>query len=298
MVNYKTWMKEVNDDTSIGKLSIPGTHNSAACHTALPSVQCQGESVTDQLKHGVRFLDIRCGKLFLKEGDEAKDLQVIHGKFPVKIPFPEKLTDVLEEVYDFVGDNDSETVIVSLKQEGTDDWNNDDDEFANCIWDRYINKNKDKWYLENNIPRLQDARGKVILFRRFGLKNQDKENSFGFDAHTWKYNTTNDDRGTFAVQDFCELEDASAIEKKVDYVADFAKNAIEYNSSNSDPKLFVNFGSGANFFNTECWPEKVAIKMSDGHIDKHFGKGNGVIVLDYVERDDWKLVKKLIDHNF
>lgn len=92
MVDYKRWMKELNDDTKISKLAIPGTHNSAACHTALPSVQCQGKSVTDQLNHGVRFLDIRVSKLFMKEGDEAKDLQVIHGKFPVKIPFPLKLT--------------------------------------------------------------------------------------------------------------------------------------------------------------------------------------------------------------
>ena len=80
-------------------MSIPGTHNSAACHVALPSVQCQGATVTEQLEHGVRFLDVRVGKLFL--GNDVKDLQVIHGKFPVKIPFPLKLTDTLNEVYQF-----------------------------------------------------------------------------------------------------------------------------------------------------------------------------------------------------
>ena len=83
MVDYKTWLKDIDNNTRISKLSIPGTHNSAACHTALPSVQCQGASVTEQLEHGVRFLDIRVGKLFV--GNDVKDLQVIHGKFPVKI---------------------------------------------------------------------------------------------------------------------------------------------------------------------------------------------------------------------
>ena len=174
MVNYKTWMKDIDDNVSLGKLAIPGTHNSAACHTALPSVQCQGESVTDQLEHGVRFLDIRVAKKFLSEGEAAKDLQVIHGKFPVKIPFPLMFLDVLDEVYDFLAKNKSETVFVSLKQEGQDTWDNDKDEFGNCIWDRYVNKNKDKWYLNNNIPRLGDARGKVILFRRFGVRNEDR----------------------------------------------------------------------------------------------------------------------------
>lgn len=291
-------MKDVDDNVNIGKLTIPGTHNSAACHTALPSVQCQGKSVSDQLNHGVRFLDIRCGKLFLKEGDAAKDLQVIHGKFPVKIPFPEKLTDTLDEVYDFLKHNRSETVIVSLKQEGTDDWNNDQDEFGNCIWDRYVNKNKDAWYLGTNLPNLGDVRGKVILFRRFGVRNQDRANEFGFDAASWQYNTTNDDHGSFAVQDFCEINEPEDISKKADYVKDFLKNTISYNESNGNPKLFVNFGSGANFFNTSCWPEKVADKMLHSKIDNDFKKGSGVVVLDYIEKEDWKLAKELVDQNF
>lgn len=291
-------MNDVDDDTNIARLSIPGTHNSAACHTALPSVQCQGGSVTDQLENGVRFLDIRCGKLFLTEGEEAKDLQVIHGKFPVKLPFPEKVSSVLDEVYEFLHNNSSETVIVSLKQEGTDDWDNDNDEFANCIWDRYIDECKDNWYLNNDLPKLGDARGKAILFRRFGVKDEDKADNFGFDAHYWKYNTTNDDRGIFAVQDFCEIEDVSAIDNKIEYVSSFVKHAIEYNLTDSDPKLFINFGSGSNFFNTDCWPQSIAQKMVDAGIHENFGKANGVVVLDYVENDDWKIVKQLVDQNF
>lgn len=56
MVNYKEWMREISDDASVASLSLPGIHNSAACHTALPSVQCQDASVSEQLEHGVRFL--------------------------------------------------------------------------------------------------------------------------------------------------------------------------------------------------------------------------------------------------
>ena len=82
MVDYKTWLKDIDDNKKISQLSIPGTHNSAACHVALPSVQCQGATVTEQLEHGVRFLDVRVGKLFL--GNDVKDLQVIHGKFLLK----------------------------------------------------------------------------------------------------------------------------------------------------------------------------------------------------------------------
>ncbi|KGR14850.1 hypothetical protein MEM_01676, partial [Candida albicans L26] len=31
MVDYKTWLKDIDNNTRISKLSIPGTHNSAAC---------------------------------------------------------------------------------------------------------------------------------------------------------------------------------------------------------------------------------------------------------------------------
>lgn len=66
MVNYNSWMKGIGDDTYLSKLSIPGTHNSAAYHKlAPPSVQCQGENISEQLRHGVRFLDIRLSTNFL-----------------------------------------------------------------------------------------------------------------------------------------------------------------------------------------------------------------------------------------
>lgn len=298
MVDYKHWLKDIDDNTKISTLAIPGTHNSAACHTALPSVQCQGASVTDQLEHGVRFLDIRVGKYPLKSGDEANELTVVHGKFPVRIPFPLKLTSALDEVYDFLDKNKSETVIVSIKQEGTGEWDNNNDEFGNLIWDRYVNPKKDKWFLGTDLPKLGDARGKAVLFRRFGVNNEDRRNQFGFDAHVWKYNTIEDDRGTFCVQDFCEIEKADDVNKKVDYVKKLAKKAADYNSSNNDNKLFVNFTSGSNFFDHDCWPQQVAKAMSDHKLQDSFAKGSGVIVLDYVESDNWKMAKELIDKNF
>lgn len=298
MVNYMNWLGQLDDNTVLGSLAIPGTHNSAACHTALPSVQCQGASLTDQLENGVRFLDIRVGKYPLKSGEDANDLTVVHGNFPVRIPFPKKFQDALDEIYDFVDSNKSETVIVSIKQEGTGEWDNDHDEFANVIWNNYVDKNKDKWYLGTNLPRLGDARGKIVLFRRFGVKNDDLRNKFGFDAASWKYNCTEDDRGSFCVQDFCEIENAEAIPQKVEYVKNLAKKAHEHNSTQSDGKLFVNFTSGSNFFDPNCWPQPISKAMVEHKLQDSFDKGSGIIVLDYIDADDFKLSKQLIDKNF
>ncbi|KAK6464476.1 PLC-like phosphodiesterase [Scheffersomyces coipomensis] len=296
MVDYKTWLKDVSDDTKLSKLSIPGTHNAAASHTALPSVQCQGASITKQLENGVRFLDIRAGRQLIGDKKNAL-LQVIHGQFPVRIPFPLQLADALDEVYKFVQNNPSETVIVSLKQEGSNDWDNPNDEFPNFIWDHYVNPNKDKWYLGTDIPSVGEARGKVCLFRRFGVNNQDRRNEFGFEASSWTYNTTDDDRGAFVVQDFCEVNKEDDIPTKIQYVKDLASKAKDYTSGN-DNKLFVNFTSASNFFDHACWPQQISSAMIKGNIEETFTKGVGIIVLDYVEADDFKLSKKLVDTNF
>lgn len=34
------WQKDIKDDVLVSQLSLPGTHNSAASFTALPSVKC------------------------------------------------------------------------------------------------------------------------------------------------------------------------------------------------------------------------------------------------------------------
>lgn len=300
MVNYTEWLGEQNGDVLLSSLSIPGTHNSAASHTALPSVQCQGESVTKQLERGVRFLDLRVSKNILKSDEnDQKDLVIIHGKFPVKLMGNVYLKDVLQDVYKFLENHRSETVLVSIKQEGNGSWDNDNDEFGNLIWDKYINPNKDRWYLKTNIPRVREAQGKAIIFRRFGVKNEDRKREFGIDAAWWSYNCTNDDRGSFQVQDWCEISSVDDISKKAQYIKDLSKTASDYNSTNSnDPKLFINFCSGSNFFDPNCWPSKIAEGLNKNNIAESFGKGNGIIVLDYAESDDWKLVKDLINKNF
>ncbi|KAG7698184.1 hypothetical protein KL915_001901 [Ogataea haglerorum] len=301
MVDYANWLKSVSDDTNIGRLSIPGTHNSAACHTALPSVQCQGASVTKQLENGVRFLDVRLSRNFItthSDGKHRNDLIVIHGKFPVKLLGSVKFSKVLGEVYKFLDDHPSEFVILSLKQEGTGSWDNQNDEFANVINDRFISRNKDKWYLRTELPVLRDCRGKVVLFRRFGVQSREKQERLGIPAASWSYNTTDDDRGCIRVQDFCEIKSEQDIPKKAEYVKNMINTAKSYNSSNSDPKLFLNFCSGSNFFDHDCWPRKVTERLMVANIDECYGKGCGTVILDFSEKNDWKLVRKLVAQNF
>ncbi|CAN6664150.1 hypothetical protein TRVA0_035S01442 [Trichomonascus vanleenenianus] len=295
------WMKKVDDNTLLSKLTLPGTHNSAASHLSFPSVQCQGASVTDQLEHGVRFLDVRCATPFWQGcglGDGPQDLQVIHGAFPVRIPFPIKLHNVLADVYAFLEKHKSETVVVSLKAEGTHKW--EGDEFADIIWNKYVKPNESRWYLDNKIPRLNEARGRVILFRRFGCKDEQKADHYGINAQWWNYNCDQDDRGAFCVQDWCEVMEPNDITKKVGYINDHIKRATEYNSTaqaDQSAKLYVNFCSGSNFWNPKCWPRGVSKGVFTG-VSGKIGTGAGVIIIDYAEENQWGLVREMVQFNF
>ncbi|SCU80858.1 LAFA_0C01486g1_1 [Lachancea sp. 'fantastica'] len=298
MAEYHNWMERQDDNVAISKLSIPGTHNSAACHIALPSVKCQDHSVKTQLQNGVRFFDFRLGKLFFKDSEQGdyqgKDLQVIHGKFPVRIPAPLKFSSVLGDIYAFLDANPTETCIVSIKQEGEPF-----DGFDKYVWEHYIENSQDRWYLGCNVPNLGEVRRKIVLFRRFGVSDELQGRDFGIEAPWWSYCTPNEDRGTFQVQDFCELKHAENISEKKNYVKQFLRTAIEHNStSERDPKLFINFCSGSNLYDTDCWPEKVADEMFRSDLASDIGRGCGIMILDYAGKDGYCLVKKIVDTNF
>lgn len=69
-------------------------------------------------------------------------------------------------------------------------------------------------------------------------------------------------------------------------------------SPNSPPKLFINFCSGANYFQRSFWPSKVDKAIRKFNIDEHYTKNCGILILDFADRDGWKLVKKLVHVNF
>lgn len=262
--------------------------------------------MTDQLRHGVRFFDFRVAKPFLTNcgnafGSSPDDLQVVHGSFPVRLPFPVKLEDELNEIYAFLQQHPTETAIVSIKMEGdTSVWQGDD--FPNLIWNRYVGPSQDRWFLENRIPQMGEARGRAILFRRFGLKENAIRNdsNFGFEAAWWKYNTPEDDRGRFVVQDWNEVNSPEDIQKKVHYINAQVERAVSYNATaestqGDTAKFYVNFCSGSNFWDPRCWPKGVA-KGVNANIEAN-SNGMGFIIIDYAETRDWEIPRKLVAHS-
>ncbi|KAK8156330.1 phosphatidylinositol phospholipase C [Phyllosticta citrichinensis] len=315
------WMKELKDSTPLSGISIPGTHNSPTYHRALPSVRCQAVSPREQLDNGVRFFDIRVQPKY--PNDPKKDtLILVHGVFPISLTGSKTFRSLVTDAEAFLQQNPSETVIISLKREGTGPAT--DAQLSTIVHDHYANPEKNKnWYTEPRVPSLGEVRGKIVLVRRFGLDERvraDHEGGWGLDAENWADNTADDTHGAVRVQDFYEVLEPTLIEKKSTYALEHLARAAECvvpipgvttDVANPLPPgpLFLNFLSASNFFKIACWPEKVAAKLNPAVVEylctQHHaaetqnGDGStGVVVCDWVGGSQgWDLVKCIVGMN-
>lgn len=161
------WMTSLPDSAPLSALPIPGTHNSAALHEPVRSTAaCQDLTVPAQLDAGVRFLDIRC-----RHVDDG--LAIHHGIISQKTTFDAVVRDVLA----FLDRHPGETVILSIQE--TTGAERNTRSFPATV-DAHIAEHADRWLTGSAIPALGEARGKIVLFRRY------EGSSRGIDATGWE----------------------------------------------------------------------------------------------------------------
>ncbi|KAL9090885.1 MAG: hypothetical protein Q9165_005093 [Trypethelium subeluteriae] len=242
--SLESWMKELHDATPLSGLSLPGTHNSHTYFRALPSVRCQSVSLLDQLENGIRFLDIRLQPE--RPHDSTHDgLLLVHGLFPVSLTGPKYFRPLLTTLLAFLDAHPSESVIISLKREGSGSAT--DHQFHRILHDHYIQQDPTRWYTAPVIPSLGAVRGKLVLLRRFDLdpstssspplshssspsssfsSSHDAPNHssnpnpttsssspstspppppFGLPTPHWPYNTPHHTTPLLSVQDYCDI---------------------------------------------------------------------------------------------
>lgn len=223
-VQMNSWMAGLQDNISISKISIPGTHDSGARIDApviSGTAKTQDLSIAEQLNAGVRFLDIRCRHI-------DNSFTIHHGAIYQNLNFD----DVLNACYAFLESHPSETIIMSVKEEH--DASNTTRSFESTF-DSYVQKNPSKWNLGTNIPTLGEVRGKIRLLRRFPTQA-----AKGINATSWADNTTfeiNNPGAQLKVQDYYKVTNNDDKWNGISTLFNDAKN------SNSD-RLFINFTSG------------------------------------------------------
>ncbi|KAL8794511.1 MAG: hypothetical protein Q9195_002984 [Heterodermia aff. obscurata] len=318
--NLPSWMRKFKDSTPLSALSIPGTHNSPTCHKALPSVRCQATSPPEQLDNGIRFFDIRVQPE--NPGDPSNDkLVLVHAVFPISLTGAKYFRDLLKEVYTFLDRNPSETLIMSLKREGTGPAT--DQQLSRILHDHYYAPDPTRWFTAARIPTLGEARGKVVLIRRFALDDSlNSSGGWGIDAATWADNTPNATcpSGDICVQDFYEVLETENIEKKIQYSEAHLERAAACVCAFDNPAaatavvqkkqpFFINFLTASNFWKVGCWPDRIAAKLNPAIVEHlcvrhNAGEegggdgGTGIVVCDWVGlRGDWDLVRCVVGMN-
>lgn len=156
------WMKDLADETPLNAIVLPGTHDSATQYVQLGFFsKCQAKSIGGQLEAGYRYLDIRLAV----EGDGMK---LMHGftncrSGPMPWDSALSLDEVLEDCYAFLAAHPTETVVFAVKQEHGDE----SVAVFQTILNRSIQKNPSFWLLTDTLPSLGEARGKLVLLRRY-----------------------------------------------------------------------------------------------------------------------------------
>ena len=313
--NLATWMDEHSDDTPLSALSIPGTHNSPTCFKALPSVRCQAVSPKEQLENGVRFFDVRV-QVDSPGDKQSQEFTLVHAVFPISFTGTKKFSQLYQDIKGFLKANPSETVVLSMKREGTGSAT--DADLAQRLLSHYTNDRV--WYSTPSIPTLGEVRGRIVLFRRFTLGEKlerELRGKFGIDASIWADNSPNSRSGNIQVQDFYQVLATHNIEKKTQYICDHCDRAggevVSIDAAEGmayTPPLYVNFLSASNFWKPGCWPDKIAAKINPAVMEylctKHnaVDKGRrkigctGILVCDFVgHRGNWDLVKVIVGMN-
>ncbi|MCM2388359.1 phosphatidylinositol-specific phospholipase C domain-containing protein [Streptomyces albipurpureus] len=171
--HHPDWMGKINDDVSLGRLSIPGTHDTLAIRGGdLVATQedygVSGATLRAQLDAGIRSIDIRVRVI----GD---NFTIHHGAFYQEANF----SDVLLVLKTFLAERPSETVLLNLKAECTGSWPSCTDEPDTTtgddrrrIFEKYrdTDPSRDVLYQPSvsgagtiAVPNLGQVRGKAVL---------------------------------------------------------------------------------------------------------------------------------------
>lgn len=156
------WMAKLDGTLRLNEINLPGTHDSATQYVGLPFFsRCQDLSIREQLEAGYRYLDIRLG-------DSDGRLKLMHGFVNCKTgaaPWSGALylDAVLKDCDSFLKAHPTETVVFAVKQEHGD---LSAAAFETLLAES-ISKNPDAWLLTDRIPTLEQARGKLVLMRRY-----------------------------------------------------------------------------------------------------------------------------------
>ena len=159
------WMSGLDPERTFTKLSLPGTHDSAAYQRGGDAVETQSMNLMNQLWSGIRAFDIR-----LKCTDDGKYLVAFHGSWYQNA----NLDDILTTMTQFLDSHAKEALFVRIKNEANEQDKDDGDGCAKganfwSIFDTYYNRYGRIWRpTDTRNPNLKDVQGRIVVMQMSG----------------------------------------------------------------------------------------------------------------------------------
>ena len=296
-VRAVNWMENIPDETKLSSMSIPGTHDSCTQNVDMRYIfQCQDASIATQLKYGYRYLDMR---LVLEKRSGQETLVLKHNIARCKVsdsPFSRTLTlaDVLKDVYAFLDEHQSETVIMCMKAENSKD---DVAAVQKALYEM-INQASERWYLKNEIPTMGAVRGRIVLATRFDDKLQ-----VGSDRCGLYFGWTDQGDRTVLTDPIAESainsRETLCVQDRYNYDVGDKITAIRTcldSSRAADDTFFLNFtstsGSGA-VGHPKGYAKDINLDLYASEWEA--GKAYGVVIVDFGPK---KIAEKIYGTNF
>lgn len=309
----QTWMSTLDDEVPLSALSIPGTHDSCAYTSTWPFISTQNMSIKKQLYAGVRYFDFRLGLV-------ADELQMVHGTATLGLKFGQ----VLEVIYSWLREHQSEALIIQIKQDKKTD-NESTITFADAVV-AILGKDKQYWRTWCTTPSLGEVRGRIQLFRRFSESGR-RLVTFGINVTRWQDNpelpfTIHTWPGSvrLTIQDHYSVSSPVSLPNMVLQKGGDVARTLSLAIQDPDPEhWYINFTSAfeINVY-YQLNPRQIALggyylfRWVDGINVRLFGtlkgirddcrKGvrarYGIIVMDFPELPEQDLLQSVVDSNF
>ncbi|WP_165699634.1 phosphatidylinositol-specific phospholipase C domain-containing protein [Chimaeribacter californicus] len=162
------WMSDIDDSTPLGRLSIPGTHDSGSRYGGA-AIANQVMTISQQLNAGIRYLDIRVRHI-------DNHFAIHHGPVYQHLNFD----DVLSQTAAFLAANPTEIVFMRIKEEHKP---TDNTRTINETLDEYLQKYSKAFKFPRSITwnkplTLGEMRGKIVVIYD-GLSGNAQGYNFG-----------------------------------------------------------------------------------------------------------------------
>jgi len=165
---WESWLGRLPDTRPLSDINLPGAHDSAAINTYLATPwSCQNKTITEQLKLGIRVLDIRLKPKSI--GNNAYKIITCHDEHGLCFGLNEyqDFQSVVDECKHFLITHDREAIVMILK---VDDWQDaldaEKQDLARAALASILSAHPTLFLKSKDLPTLGAARGKIVLFNR------------------------------------------------------------------------------------------------------------------------------------